>query len=156
MTGLSIIDVTSDRPAGVMVEWTALGAAEPRAASGFAPTFAYNAVRIPLYLAWSGKADANDMAPFLALWAKRSMTGLSIIDVTSDRPAGVMGEKGYAAIADLAACAASGTRLPPSFSNRRPDEVSLMLARLTLFRLSCAIVLTAIPVDLSRAAEVNA
>lgn len=98
------------------VEWTALGAADARPATGFAPTFAYNAVRIPLYLAWSGTADARDLAPFRTLWTKRAMTGLPIIDVTADRPTGSLGEKGYAAVADLAACAANGARLPSSFS----------------------------------------
>jgi endoglucanase len=98
------------------VEWTALGASEPHPASGFAPTFAYNAVRIPLYLAWAGIADPRDLAPFLAFVTKRSSTGLPIVDVSQDSQSGSMGEKGYSAIADLAACAATGTKLPTTFA----------------------------------------
>ncbi|NVN86935.1 MAG: cellulase [Rhodopseudomonas sp.] len=100
---------------GLPVEWTALGASDPHPATGFAPSFAYNAIRIPLYLAWSGIGRESDLAPFVALWAKHPARGLPLIDTAGGRQIGWLEEKGYAAIADLAACAASGTKLPASF-----------------------------------------
>ncbi len=32
------------------------------------PTYGFDAVRIPLYLLWDGKASATTLAPFLAFW----------------------------------------------------------------------------------------
>jgi len=107
---------------GLPVEWTALGLAEPHPATGFAPTFAYNAIRIPLYLAWSGVGSGDALAPFVALWSKRSARGMPMIDTASNRQIAWLPEKGYAAIGDLAACAAKGTKLPASFANVDTSE----------------------------------
>lgn len=107
---------------GLPVEWTALGLAEPHPATGFAPTFAYNAIRIPLYLAWSGVGSGDALAPFVALWSKRSARGMPMIDTASNRQIAWLSEKGYAAIGDLAACAAKGTKLPASFANVDTSE----------------------------------
>jgi endoglucanase len=107
---------------GLPVEWTALGAADPRPAAGFAANFAYNAIRIPLYLAWSSAGGGNELAPFLALWAKRSARGLPVVDTAGGRQIASLDEKGYAAIADLAACAANGTKLPATFADVNISE----------------------------------
>ena len=52
-------------------DWIALGGEAPRPARGFEPSFAYNAIRIPLYLAWAKAGERGDLAPFMALWARQ-------------------------------------------------------------------------------------
>jgi endoglucanase len=99
----------------VPAEWTSLDKDVPSLAKGFAPSFAYNAVRIPLYLAWSSIATPKDFAPFVALWSKRSDRGLPLVDLSLNNKPGWLGENGYSAIADLTACAASNTLVPRSF-----------------------------------------
>ena len=96
--------------------------ADPRPAQGVPATFAYNNIRIPLYLAWSGLGAAEDYAPFLALWAQRPARGLPVVEVSDGRSVAFLEESGYAAIADLTACAAKGTKLPVSFRNVRTAE----------------------------------
>ena len=104
------------------VEWTALDKSEPQVAAGFAATFAYNAIRIPLYLAWSDVGDAKDLLPFATFWSKRSPRGLPVIDVSNGRQVSWLEEEGYAAIADLTACAATGAKLPASFATVQVSE----------------------------------
>ena len=121
-SGLELLEKSRFGVQKLPVEWTGLGKGGPHPAEGFAATFSYNAIRIPLYLAWSGVGDAKDLAPFLNLWTKRSARGLPVIDTVDGRNVTWLEEKGYAAIADLAACAATGTKLPSSFSAVRVSE----------------------------------
>ena len=121
-SGLDLLEKSRFGVQKLPVEWTALGKPEPRPADGFAATFAYNAIRIPLYLAWSGIGDVKDLAPFVTLWAKRSARGLPVVDTADGRQVAWLEEKGYAAVADLAACAAAGTKLPSSFTTARISE----------------------------------
>ena len=46
------------RRANLPVEWMSLTGGKPHPAEGFAGEFAYNAIRIPLYFAWSGAGRA--------------------------------------------------------------------------------------------------
>ena len=121
-SGLALVQSARFGKTRLTAEWVSLREAGPRPAQGFAPTFSYNAIRIPLYLAWAGLGKAADYAPYSALWAQRPSAGLSIVDVNDGRVVGNFGERGYAAIADLTACAASGTRLPASFAKVQTSE----------------------------------
>jgi endoglucanase len=121
-SGLQLLERARFGTGKLPVEWLALKENEPRPAQGFAATFSYNAIRIPLYLAWAGLGNADDYAPFLALWTQRPARGLPIVDTADGRSIGSLGESGYAAIADLTACAAKGTKLPASFRAVRMNE----------------------------------
>ena len=121
-SGLQLLEKARFGAQKLPVEWTALDRPEPHPAAGFPATFAYNAIRIPLYLAWSGLGTPQDYGPFLALWTKRSDRGLPVINVSDDRNRGWFSERGYAAIADLSACAAAGVKLPRSFANVDTSE----------------------------------
>ncbi len=115
-SGLVLLEQARFGAQKLPAEWTALDKSEPHPASGFNATFAYNAIRIPLYLAWSGAGSPTDLTPFVTLWSKRSDRGLPLVDLVNGRKQAWLGEKGYAAVADLAACAANGVKLPRSFT----------------------------------------
>jgi endoglucanase len=121
-SGLQLLEKTRIGKSKLPSEWLSLREADPRPAQGVAATFAYNNIRIPLYLAWSGLGGADDYAPFLSLWAHRPARGLPIVDTADGRPLAALEETGYTAIADLTACAAKGAKLPLSFRSVRMAE----------------------------------
>jgi endoglucanase len=121
-SGLQLLERARFGTGKLPVEWLSLREIETKPAQGFAATFSYNAIRIPLYLAWAGLGNADDYAPFLSLWAQRPARGLPIVDTADSRQVASLGESGYAAIADLTACAAKGTKLPASFRTVRFSE----------------------------------
>ena len=121
-SGLKLVEKAHFGKTGLPTEWLGLHNAEPKPAAGFASVFSYNAIRIPLYLAWSGLGKEADYAPYLALWSQRPAGGFPIVDTNDGHAVGALGERGYAAIADLAACAAKGSRLPASFRTVQTSE----------------------------------
>ena len=88
----------------------------------FPGAFGYNAIRVPLYLALAGYQDRKAYEPFAKLWSASDPAGLPILDVASDQSVGRLQEPGYAAVAALVACAASGTALPPGFAEPAVSE----------------------------------
>ena len=57
-------------PAHLPTEWISLHDGDPRPADGFPKQFAYNAIRIPLYIAWAGLGQREIYMPFVLLWQK--------------------------------------------------------------------------------------
>ena len=102
---------------GLPSEWVSLKNGVARPADGFAPQFGFNAIRIPLYLAWAGIGEREHYDPFVT-WASRT-GGRAVIDVSTGREAGSFGEGGYQTVAALALCAAEG----------RPLDRSVLIAR---------------------------
>lgn len=100
------------------VEWMSLAGEAPQPAEGFAPHFAYNALRIPLYLAMAGNTDAALYEPFLALWP-RPEAGLTLLDTKTGRPTERLTETGYGAVPAIAACASRGSAVPAAFRSVR-------------------------------------
>ncbi|WP_150525335.1 glycosyl hydrolase family 8 [Roseibium sediminis] len=90
-------------------EWLALGGDRPKPAEGFETVFSYNAVRIPLYLAWWGGGERHLLAPFVAAW---SDSAPSIVNLKTGRSRGHLSGDGYRAVADLTFCAMNGKALP--------------------------------------------
>lgn len=89
----------------------------PVPARGFPPEFSYNALRIPLYLAWAARGDGESYRPFAALWSDADRQGLRLVDTETGRIVEQLRERGYAAVAALTACAADGTPWPRSLRN---------------------------------------
>ena len=118
--GMQLVRQTRFGPASLPTEWISLHDAAPRPADGFAKTFAYNAIRIPLYIAWAGIGQREVYAPFVAIWS--SHAHLPIVDATTGRPTDFLTERGYSAIAALTSCAALGTRFAPDERRIHTDE----------------------------------
>ncbi|GJD50155.1 Minor endoglucanase Y [Methylobacterium crusticola] len=121
-SGLDLVLSARFGPARLPTEWISLKGDEPRPADGFPAQFSYNAIRIPLYLAWAGIGTPAHYAPFLALWGERERGGLPVVDVAEGRPVEWLEEGGYAALPALAACAAEGTPVPASFGAPQARE----------------------------------
>ena len=115
--GARLIAAARFGKAELPVEWTALGGAAPAPAAGFAPHYGYNAVRVPLYLAWAGLDE-------LVRPPRRDAgsPGLAIVDVTTARSVGGSDEGGYGAIGALLACAYDHAAWPAQFRSVRIGE----------------------------------
>ena len=119
--GLNLIKASRFGAAGLPTDWVSERGDKARPADGFAQVFGYNAIRIPLYLAWAGVGEREHYAPFVA-WAQKSRGVSWIVDVAASRDAKPFGETGYAAIGALALCAVEGQPLPVELRAARFSE----------------------------------
>ena len=102
-SGLKLLREARFGAADLPADWTAIGPGGFSSSDQFPTTFGYNAIRIPLYLAWYS-ADAQPLlAPFDSLWAR--IPEPSVIDLTSGKAIDRMYDPGYSAIVNLLACA---------------------------------------------------
>ena len=110
-SGMDLLQASRFGPARLPSDWISIASPDPAPAKGFAPTFGYDAIRIPLYLAWAGATRKGGLAPFARLWQDAAAPPQKI-DVLTGDAVEVMGDSGYRAIAALVACARDGTKLP--------------------------------------------
>ena len=120
-TGLDLLDRTRATPQSLPADWIALKDAKAKPADGFPAQFGYNAVRIPLYLAWAGIGEREHYAPFMAL-VQRSRGAMGIVDVNAGKDAGSFGESGIGAIGALTACVWEGAKAPPDMTASHAAE----------------------------------
>jgi endoglucanase len=116
-SGLRFVEASRFGEQHLPVEWISLAGNTPHAADGFAANFAYNAIRIPLYLAWSGVGGRDHYEPFLGAWSKQGAENLATLDVNSGRSVDRLDETGYRAIPALVACVTSGTPWPAALQS---------------------------------------
>ncbi|MBY5783315.1 endoglucanase [Rhizobium leguminosarum] len=109
--GLTLLKTMQFGPRKLPAEWVSLSG-QPRPAQGFDAEFAYNAIRIPLYLARGG---VTDKALLTRLQQGMSQDGVpATIDLTTGRPKAVLSDPGYRIVNDVVACVVDGTKLPVS------------------------------------------
>ena len=121
-SGLRLIEASRFGEPRLPVEWISLSGGSSHAADGFAADFAYNSIRIPLYLAWGGMGRRDHYEPFLAAWSKQGVRNLATLDVKSGRSVEKLDETGYAAIPALTSCATSGTPWPANLKSLRAAD----------------------------------
>ncbi len=110
-TGLDLLDATRTSPLALPPDWISLKDSRVAPAAGFPPEFSYNAVRVPLYLAWAGIGEREQYAPFMAIVA-RTRGALAVVDVLTGKDVGAFGDTGIGAIGALVACVYEGAKAP--------------------------------------------
>jgi endoglucanase len=137
--GLRLIEKARFGPARLPSDWVSLKTGEPQPADGFPAQFSYNAIRIPLYLAWAGFDQPRHHDGFLAAWEKGERRGLPLIDLAQGQPALWLEERGYGALPALSACASRATTLPRALRSAQAGEhyypATLSLLALTAARM---------------------
>jgi endoglucanase len=112
--GFALAEKARFGEAGLPPDWIGWRDGKPQPAQGFPARFSYDAVRAPLYLAWTG-AEPKLLAPYADLPGARE-DGPPIVDMATGQVTGRMADKGYRIVMALAACAASpgkrGATLP--------------------------------------------
>jgi endoglucanase len=101
-TGLSLISRAKFGKAELPAEWTSVKDAEYRPAASYPAQFSYNAIRVPLYLAWFSRDYPQLLGRFQRQWS--DSRGLGVIDLHSGRMVERMSDPGYAAIRNLVDC----------------------------------------------------
>ncbi|HUZ67786.1 MAG TPA: glycosyl hydrolase family 8 [Beijerinckiaceae bacterium] len=128
--GLDLLDKARFGASDLPSDWVSVGNGPAAPAVGFPPTFAYNSIRIPLYMAWAGIGERSQYQPFVN-WAARP-GGLQIVDVSTGRGAAAFSESGYRAPVALLRCVTSGApfptelRFPQGAENYYPATLHLL------------------------------
>lgn len=120
--GLRLIEKARFGPAKLPGDWISLKTGEPQPAEGFPAQFSYNAIRIPLYLAWAGFDQPRHHDAFLAAWETRERRGLALVDLAQGKPALWLDEAGYGALPALSACAIRSAAFPRALRTPRTAE----------------------------------
>lgn len=120
-SGLDLLKKSAGPDHRLPSDWSSIKDGELKPASGFPPLFAYNAVRIPLYLAWAGIGEREHYAPFFN-WAQNKTGMLSLVDVTTGVRSEVFREPGYRAIAQILQCVVEGGKLNADFNHVRDGQ----------------------------------
>jgi endoglucanase len=116
-SGITVMAATRFGPSGLPSDWISLNGA-PRPADGFAPTFGYDAIRIPLYMLWAGLGDKTRLSAYARAWREQAPPPRRI-NVETGEVVEPMADKGYLSIAALVRCATSGVKLPTELTG--PD-----------------------------------
>ena len=111
-TGLRMIDNAHFGLAKLPSDWVALKSGQLQPAAGFTAEFSYNAIRIPLYLAWAGFDQPRYHSSFLEVWGKRGSRGFPLVDLAKGQPSAWVEEASYEGIPALSACAMKGVSFP--------------------------------------------
>lgn len=114
-TGLALMrEVAATRP---VPDWLRIGLAGLSPAPGFSADAGYEAIRVPLFLAWSGEVDHPALRRAAAALSEAPPgRAATVLDGESGAILAYSDEPGYRAVAALASCAATGARgatIPP-------------------------------------------
>ncbi len=120
-SGLSFLRQSRFGPSQLPTEWISAKEAL-RPADGFPALFSYNAIRIPLYLAWAGLGRPEDFAPFRTLWGGLDRERLPIVDTGDGHTVEWLSEPGYTAIPALVACVSDGTPFPETLRTVQDNQ----------------------------------
>ncbi|HMN73516.1 MAG TPA: glycosyl hydrolase family 8, partial [Rhodoblastus sp.] len=118
-SGLAVIDAIQSQTSVGVTNWTALGDSRIAPARRFPAKVGYDAVRIPLYLAFAPRENAERLARFAGMFPA---AGLPIVDLRSGETEEVATGRGYRAIAALRACVVAGQPFPRDFYGLGDDE----------------------------------
>ena len=116
--GLALLEQSRFGPLSLPSDWISLGGDVPKPAQGFPRTFGYDAIRIPLYLAWAGRPEAG-RARFATLWNARADLGPFVTDIDNGSALRTIDGVGFKLISALSACLARGTPVPGTLISSR-------------------------------------
>ncbi len=83
-----------------------------RPAAAYPRRFGYDAVRVPLYLAWGAPRDRARLSALAEAWAGARDQTPAVIDLDTGDAVEPLADGGYRAVAALLRCAAEGAPFP--------------------------------------------
>ncbi|MFN3720194.1 MAG: glycosyl hydrolase family 8 [Rhizobium rhizophilum] len=92
-------------------DWLSLSGDMPRPASGYPSQFGYDAIRVPLYLAWYSRDYPDILEIFASHWKQFGTASMSVVELATATRIAPMPDPGYQAVAALVECSLG----------RRPD-----------------------------------
>jgi endoglucanase len=102
-TGLALVRESGFGKWRLPPDWLDLHST-PKPADGFPPRFSFDAVRVPLYMAWAQLGTADAFQPFATFWSQANDAGLppAWVDLVDESQAPYAVSQGVAAIRALA------------------------------------------------------
>jgi len=131
-SGLNILGESGFGPRKLPTDWQSVAGRTPAPAKNFPAQFGYNAIRIPLYLAWSGdEASRRALRHFIGLWRGPAGVNLAVVDVNSGVSGQPLDGAGYRLIMALARCSAFGQPIDSELIRTRdalyyPDTLRML------------------------------
>lgn len=129
-SGLALVERARIGDWGLPPDWMAVtegGTIGP--AAGWPPRFGYEAVRVPLYLAWAGRATPETMDPFHRFWSGHADAGglPAWIDLATGEVGAARGVAGYEAVARLSGGESIDAGFVAAAMARAPDYYAASL-----------------------------
>ncbi|MFO1148299.1 MAG: glycosyl hydrolase family 8 [Alsobacter sp.] len=121
-SGLALLREARFGPLRLPTDWVSLRNTPARPADGFPAEFSYNAIRIPLYLAWAEGVTAASIAPFARLWSEEGDVGPFVIEVRTGSAQSTFGGRGFKTVAALARCVKEGRKIPAQLVEPAPKD----------------------------------
>lgn len=122
-------------PADLPSDWVSLAGEGPAPAAGRPAVFGYDAIRVPLHLAWAKTSPRERLAPFFGRWGAGAAEP-RLVDLAGGRDLAPFGDPGYRAVPALVACALGGTPFPSDLT--KPADEPYYPATLRLLALLAA------------------
>ncbi|WP_201839767.1 glycosyl hydrolase family 8 [Microvirga zambiensis] len=120
-TGLKLLRESRFGPLRLPADWIAIGSGQPAPARAFPAKFSYNAIRIPLYLAWAQLNQPDLLRPFVGLWNSELNLGPFEVDLSSGSAQQTLGGTGFKAVIAAAKCALHKQKLHVSLRKVESD-----------------------------------
>ena len=120
-SGLALLRESRFGPLGLPSEWVSIGEKRASFATNFERSFGYNAVRIPLYAAWSSRVATDHLRPYLTMWNPADNIGPFVIDIEDGKARETLDAPGYKMIFALAQCIAQNKAVSPDLAMRQND-----------------------------------
>jgi len=120
-SGLAVLDAIQSQASAGVTNWTALGDSTIAPARRFPAKIGYDAVRIPLYLAFAPRDNVERLARFDRMFPAGAR-GVPIVDARTGETDEMAAGRGYRAIAALRACAVGRQPFPREFYWLGEDE----------------------------------
>lgn len=118
--GVRLIEDSRFGPLRLPSDWVSLAGSDPKPAKSFAQTFGYDAIRIPLYLAWAGRPEAAQPR-FAGLWNAKLDRGPAVTDLESGAAIRPIEGTGFKLVAALSGCLGKGGAISDELVSRRDD-----------------------------------
>jgi endoglucanase len=120
-SGVRLIEAVKFGPDRLPSDWISLSGKEPKPAAGFRKVFGYDAIRVPLYLAWARPQSVKVLADLHAYLGDAPYQAPSVVDVESGDRLQQLGGDGYKAVAAAVDCLLNRASIPPSFMKVKRD-----------------------------------
>lgn len=114
-SGLALLRDSRFGPARLPADWLSLSGAVPQPAGGYPSQFGYDAIRVPLYLAWYSRDYPDILEIFASHWKQFGTASMSVVELATATRLSPMPDPGYQAVAALVDCSLG----------RRPDVAML-------------------------------
>jgi endoglucanase len=121
-SGLSLMREARFGPAQLPPDWISLSDREPRPAKGYPSQFGYDAIRVPLYLAWYSADYPDLMEVFARQWRKTPAKGLAVVELATATQTSFMTDAGYKAVAEVVNCSLGMPVNIEAISNFTPTD----------------------------------